>query len=73
MTEQTMVAPHVQRMIDECGELLKRVEKLATFLTGAIYPTLPEEDQTLLAAQYAAMNAYLQILSLCIARAIAGN
>lgn len=65
----TETPPHVARMIEEGEQLADRVEKLGAFLVGPIYPTLAETDQTLMSAQAGAMTAYLQVLSLRIARA----
>lgn len=69
----TEVVPHVQRMIEEGEQLADRVEKLGKFLVGPIYSTLPEEEQTLMSAQCGAMTAYLQVLTLRIARATGGQ
>lgn len=71
MADSKEPAPHVQRMIAEGEQLTDRLEKLGAFLTGDLFKTLPETDQTLLSAQCGAMTAYLQILSLRIERALA--
>lgn len=65
--------PHVQRMVEEGEQLADRVEKLGRFLVGPVYATLPEEEQTLMSAQCGAMTAYLQVLSLRIARAVSAH
>lgn len=60
---------HEQRVVDEAAELADRLDKLAIFIDGsAIFQALQEVDQTLLVQQRYAMQMYLSILNLRIAR-----
>lgn len=60
---------YIDRMETEGHDLSEKIEKLAAFLTGPIFQTLPEDDQSLLSAQLGTMTAYLQILNIRISRA----
>lgn len=69
MTETT-TPPHVQRMIDECSELVDRAAKLDAFVgSGALFATLEPIDQDLLCSQHMAMETYAAILRMRLKRA----
>lgn len=61
--------PHVTRMIDEAAALEEKLTKLAAFTESDAFEGLSAIDQRLLYAQEGAMNAYLQVLQIRIARA----
>lgn len=61
--------PHVVRMEQEYGELNAKISSLLVFTTGEVFQALPAEDQSLMAAQLGAMQAYSNILSLRLHRA----
>lgn len=63
----TQLAPHVQRMCDELGDLETKVTALDAFIeSNPVYPTLSETEQHLLCAQTCAMSTYINILKLRI-------
>ncbi|WP_447875185.1 Sas10/Utp3/C1D family protein [Serratia fonticola] len=55
--------PHQQRVTDELQELQGRLDKLAGFIAGDVFNTLPEQDQRLLEAQSHIMSAYVEVLT----------
>ena len=52
------------RLVIEKDELLERLDKLTTFLSGPLFTALPEDQQVLMNGQMAAMSSYLSILKL---------
>jgi len=54
--------PHQQRVVDERAELADKAVKLAGFLTGAIFASLPQEERARLGKQLYIMRDYLDIL-----------
>lgn len=54
--------PHQQRVVDERHELIFKVEKLAVFLTGDVFKTLPKDEQERLDRQYRIMSEYDAVL-----------
>ncbi len=58
-----MIPDHIQRVIDEADALLIKATSLVEFEKSAIFPTLPEEEQHLLALQRNTMFTYLMILN----------
>lgn len=60
--------PHEQRVVRELGELCERLDRLRVFLRSELATRLDSEDLGLMAAQEAAMSAYLRILALRIQR-----
>ncbi|WP_413508246.1 crAss001_48 related protein [Serratia proteamaculans] len=67
MTEITL-QPHQQRVVDELNEIKQRGEKLATFIGGDVFGSLPVEDERLLEAQSHIMTAYVEVLTQRIKR-----
>jgi hypothetical protein len=63
MGEVKELAPHQQRVVAERDELLDRLRKLRSFITGFVYLDLDQEEQKRLAAQDMAMEKYLTILN----------
>lgn len=55
--------PHQQRVIEEKGQLSERLDKLETFVGGAIYSSLPAPEQSRLSRQLLIMQLYEQVLS----------
>jgi hypothetical protein len=60
--------PHQERVLQERAELAERRDKLAAFLSGPIFPTLPDEDAVLLQEQFYVMGQYVATLDKRIAR-----
>jgi DNA-directed RNA polymerase subunit RPC12/RpoP len=61
--------PHVERMVSEAADLLKRTKDLQEFMErDSIFPMLHAETQMLMRAQHGAMTAYLYILGRRIER-----
>lgn len=54
--------PHVQRMVEELGQLEERTDKLLNFLNSDKFDELDEINQELLTSQYHAMSSYASIL-----------
>lgn len=57
-----------QRVVDEAKELEVKVIALFSFIRGKVFPSIDNQEQTLLSAQYEAMRAYLAILKARIER-----
>ena len=55
--------PHQQRVVDEKAELSDKLDKLETFVGGAIYNSLPPDEQARLTRQKLIMELYEQVLS----------
>lgn len=55
--------PHQQRVVDEKAELSDKLDKLETFVGGAVYASLPAPEQTRLSRQILIMQLYEQVLS----------
>lgn len=64
--------PHEERILAERGELSDRLGKLNAFIDGAGFVALAETDRDLLVRQRSYMTAYLGVLSLRVARFMAG-
>lgn len=62
------MAPHEQRVVNERNDLVEKTGKLDTFRQGDVFSELPYEDRKLLQAQRSAMQAYIDILDMRIAR-----
>jgi hypothetical protein len=60
--EKTM-QPHQERVVDERDELVEKLTKLNSFMTGEIYNGLPSDEKVRLARQACAMKDYLDILN----------
>ena len=58
---------HVQRMVDECGELNAKCTALGAFFSNPVFATLPEYKQELMREQHKHMTAYLGVLEKRIA------
>jgi hypothetical protein len=54
--------PHQQRVVAEKTELDARCEKLAAFINGAIFQTMPEAERTRLERQHTLMTELSAIL-----------
>lgn len=54
--------PHQQRVVDEKSELDGKIERLAKFIKGTVYPTTDLDEQDRLARQLRAMYGYSEIL-----------
>jgi len=54
--------PHQQRVADERHELIFKVDKLAVFLKGDVFKTLPKDEQERLDRQYRIMSEYDAVL-----------
>lgn len=54
--------PHEERVVVEERELDVKLNALGVFIHGAVFATLPDEDQRLLQAQEEFMRGYLGIL-----------
>ncbi len=54
--------PHQERVVTEKQELDAKLEKLAAFIIGDIFPTLPDAEQSQLQRQRNAMEDYSEIL-----------
>lgn len=60
---------HQQRVVDECGQLNDRLEKLCVFIEdNPLFKTLNHVDQRLLLDQRQAMTVYFYTLRLRIER-----
>lgn len=57
-----------QRMFDEHSQLIDRINKLKSFLWGALFNGLENGDKTLLIEQLGAMKAYEKALAERISR-----
>lgn len=57
-----MIEPHQQRVIDEKTQLDDRLYKLADFLDGETFKTLPFDERQRLRDQHNAMHTYASIL-----------
>lgn len=68
MAEEKQYQPHQQRVVNEKQELDDKTGKLGIFIKGDLFESLPEEDRTLLEAQYSLMRQYCTILGKRIAR-----
>ncbi len=55
--------PHQERVVEEEKALREKHSKLATFLEGDLFKTLPDRDGDLLQQQYRHMSAYLDVLT----------
>ena len=60
MTEQ--IAPHKLRMLYEQMELSLKTDKLEAFISGNVFPTLPDDEQARLNRQLSAMRDYREVL-----------
>ena len=60
--------PHEQRVVDERNELVEKAGKLDMFRQGEVFDGLPYEDRKLLEVQRSAMQSYISILDMRIAR-----
>lgn len=58
-----MMLPHQQRVIAEKTDLDAKIVKLTAFLTGEIYPTLPQAEQARLTRQLNHMRDYSLVLN----------
>ena len=58
---------HIQRVLEECGELKDRMDKLRAFIDGIFFKTLHEAQRELLVKQLAIMASYASILEQRIA------
>lgn len=60
----TTLQPHQQRVVEEHRELNEKIDKLGEFIVNkpGVFLQLPWEEQDLLHRQYAAMQAYSDIL-----------
>ena len=54
--------PHQERVVSEREELQTKAKRLAEFLRGSVFPTLPLAEQDRLVQQLEHMNAYRRIL-----------
>ena len=55
--------PHQQRVLDECKELVDRLEKLTDFIANnPLFGELPKDEQERLRAQSSVMKVYAEIL-----------
>ncbi len=54
--------PHQQRVVDEKTELDAKREKLGAFKNGAMFPTLPWQEQERLNTQAHIMTMYSAVL-----------
>lgn len=54
--------PHQERVVTEEAELAEKIQKLDTFLDGAMFKTLSENHQRLLNEQYRHMVRYRLVL-----------
>jgi hypothetical protein len=61
--------PHMKRVMEEGDQLSERLSKLGTFMQTPGFKALMGEDQILLSTQFAAMTAYLNILTIRVTRA----
>lgn len=59
----------LDRLYIELSEVFDRKQKLGDFIDSKKFKSLPQDDQTLLGAQYGAMVSYCQILIIRIERA----
>jgi hypothetical protein len=55
---------YVKRLEDEHSQLIDRIDKLATFLDGEVFVSLPRMDQELLKIQRETMGSYLAVLDI---------
>lgn len=70
MDSNAQIPAHVQRVIDECNEVVDRAAKLDTFIgEDAIFNTLDPIDQDLLCVQHMAIETYVGILRMRLKRA----
>lgn len=60
--------PHEERVVVEASELKEKLDRLDSFISGAVFGDLPGEDRDLLLRQRAAMRTYHQLLEKRIAR-----
>lgn len=58
--------PHEERVVKEAEELEEKINKLDNFIKSALFESLPDLDQGLLATQLSAMFTYYGILVLRI-------
>ena len=57
---------HIDKLIIESEELIRKTTKLKNFMESDRYKTLDKYHQDLLTLQYNAMNSYLYILMMRI-------
>jgi hypothetical protein len=63
-----MSADYQDRVIEEKRQLDEKRAKLAEFIGGSIYPTLPEAERDSLIEQFDLMKQYSDVLGERIAR-----
>ena len=59
--------PFQERVIEEKDELADKIQKLAAFIAGHVFPMLSDDEQARLFEQYDVMQTYLNILKVRIA------
>lgn len=59
--------PHQQRVVDELGQLIDKIEKLREFISSEKFRGLNALDRNLLQEQFEVMEAYADILNQRIA------
>jgi hypothetical protein len=57
-----MLQPYQQRVVEEKGELEKRLAALNLFIDGHVYSELDEAERSRLRQQRYYMNGYFQVL-----------
>jgi len=57
------MAPFQQRVVDEKYQLDGKRAALEQFIRGAVFPSLPADEQDRMNRQYAAMTEYSNILA----------
>lgn len=55
--------PHIQCLVDDCDELIKRTNELKSKLPSKFYQSLPKEHIALMERQCAVMAEYADILA----------
>lgn len=58
-----VLSPHQQRVVDEKAELDQRIEKLAVFINGQIFATVPQDERERLTRQLEVMRELSVILA----------